>query len=130
MLPAYRVERGLEVGVILEVLEALDKAGVASPGDVVVATGKPRYLILSALKLLEELGFVEPIYSRGTHKIYRVSRLGYLLMELGIEGLRKAIEAELIVDKEHGSIGESQETVDSGSREVIESRPSEIPQEA
>jgi len=119
------------VGVILELLEALDRVGYASPGDVVVATGKPRYLVLSALKLLEELGFVEPIYSRGTHKIYRVSRLGRFVMEVGLDELRRVVEAELEVREGHGGdAGNTVEATSSHTQEAPASRATEISQEA
>jgi DNA-binding transcriptional ArsR family regulator len=131
MLPAYTAERGFEVGVILEVLEALDKAGVASPGDVVIATGKPRYLVLSALKLLEELGLVEPIYSRGTHRIYRVSRLGYLVMEVGLDGLRKILEDALdTVEGPANGMESPIEAIDGRSRGAPEGNVAEASQEA
>jgi hypothetical protein len=41
-----------------------------SPGDVVVATGLPRYLVLAMFQCLEALGVVEQVYSRGSYKVY------------------------------------------------------------
>lgn len=90
------------MSIILSILEALKEAGIAGPGDIVIATGKPRYLVLSTLKILEELGFVEAVYSRGTHRIYRVSALGLLVLEAGLKGLRDAVEAGLKVISEEG----------------------------
>jgi len=52
------------------VLEVLASREYVSPGDVVVATGLPRYLVLAMFQCLEALGVVEQVYSRGSYKVY------------------------------------------------------------
>lgn len=52
------------------VLEVLASREYVSPGDVVVATGLPRYLVLAMFQCLEALGLVEQVYSRGSYKVY------------------------------------------------------------
>ncbi len=78
------------------ILEALEKKGAANPGDIVAETGLPRYLVLAAFHVLHELGMIELIYSKGSHKVYRISEKGreYLHSEMitGGENL-EAIEA-------------------------------------
>ena len=55
---------------LIEILEAVTRSGYISPGDVVVATGLPRYLVLAAFQCLEALGIIEQVYSRGSYKVY------------------------------------------------------------
>jgi DNA-binding IclR family transcriptional regulator len=52
------------------VLEVLVSRDYVSPGDVVVATGLPRYLVLAMFQCLEALGVVEQVYGRGSYKVY------------------------------------------------------------
>ncbi len=90
---------------ILELLKALRGVGMASPGDMVAVTGMPRYLVLSAFKFMEELGLVDAVYSKGSHRIYRVSRLGEHLLDLGLDDLRLIIEEGLNAIEAHGGDG-------------------------
>lgn len=87
--------------VVLEVLRALREAGIASPGDLVASTGMPRYLVLSAFRCLEELGLVERVYAKGTHRAYRVSSLGLRILDAGLVALSDVIELgiEAIAEK-------------------------------
>lgn len=59
-------------------------AKLFTPGDIVVATGLPRYEVLAALHVFEDLGIVELVISKGNYKVYRLTKLG--------EKLYKALE--------------------------------------
>jgi len=59
-------------------------AKLFTPGDVVAATGLPRYEVLAALHVFEELGIIELVISKGNYKVYRLTKLG--------EKLYKALE--------------------------------------
>ncbi|MEM2550891.1 MAG: hypothetical protein QW168_01860 [Sulfolobales archaeon] len=59
-------------------------AKLFTPGDIVAATGLPRYEVLAALHVLEELGIIELVISKGNYKVYRLTKLG--------EKLYKALE--------------------------------------
>ena len=84
-----------EVKYILEVLSQ----GPASASDVVSTTRLPRYKVLSYIQLLEGLGFIRRLYSRGTYKIYSLTELGRRLLEAIREGISFRIE----VVREEGS---------------------------
>ena len=62
----------LEVKRILEVLEQRP----LSASDVVSLTSLPRYKVLAYIQVLEALGFLEKVYSKGTHRVYVLSDLG------------------------------------------------------
>lgn len=74
------------------ILEAI-KDGALNPGEVVVKTKLPRYEILAAFHILEELGLIETIYSKGSHKVYRLTSKG----EEILEGLEKGNTIDFIV---------------------------------
>lgn len=59
-------------------------ARLFTPGDIVTATGLPRYEVLAALHVFEELGIIELVISKGNYKVYRLTKLG--------EKLYKALE--------------------------------------
>lgn len=63
------------------ILSVLRELGPSSPSDVVVRAGLPRYLVLAAFQVLEELGLVRRIYDKGSHKVYVVSEEGAKLLE-------------------------------------------------
>lgn len=74
------------------------------PDDVVAATGLPRYKVLAYMQLLEALGFLDKVYSRGTYRVYTLSGLGREL--LGV--LRSNSVVHLVIVKENnGGIGDS-----------------------
>lgn len=85
------------MSVILRILESLEEAGVAGPGDLVSQTGLPRYKVLAVVKCLEELGLVEAVYSKGSYRLYRLSRLGARLLEEARAGVAvpEALESGL-----------------------------------
>ncbi|MCS7108060.1 MAG: hypothetical protein RMH77_06355 [Sulfolobales archaeon] len=56
------------------------KDRVVTPGDVVAATGLPRYEVLATFHILEALSLVELVNSKGNYRVYRLSGLGYKLL--------------------------------------------------
>ncbi len=58
------------------VLETLNKTGASNPGDIVSKTNLPRYLVLAAFQILEELEYVKCIYHKGSHKVYTITEKG------------------------------------------------------
>ena len=70
--------------ILRRILEAMIE-GPVSPSDVVTRTRLPRYMVLASFHILEALGYVELLYSRGTYKVYVLSSKGReLLEELGV----------------------------------------------
>lgn len=65
----------------MEILEAIAAADLVSPGDIVVKTGLPRYLILAAFQCLEALGLIEQVYVRGSYKVYTITMHGRKVLE-------------------------------------------------
>ena len=77
------------------ILEAI-KRGYINPGEAVVFTGLPRYEVLALFHILEELKLIETIYSKGSHKVYKLTEKG----EEILEALQKGYEIEIAVKKE------------------------------
>ena len=65
---------------LLEILEAL-RDRIASPSDVIAVTGLPRYEVLASFHVLEALGIIEIVYSRGNYKLYRLTSVGEKLLK-------------------------------------------------
>ncbi|MCS7098726.1 MAG: hypothetical protein RMH84_06550 [Sulfolobales archaeon] len=86
-------------------------AKLFTPGDIVVATGLPRYEVLAALHVFEELGIVEPLVSKGNYRVYRLTKLG--------EKLYRALEVSdgIAID----IVGAAPRAESSSTREVAES---------
>ena len=82
-------------GLLISILELLDRDGPTSPGDAVISLGAPRYRVLSAFHCLEELGLAAPLYSRGTYKIYTITERGRMLLRAAQEtgGLASALDS-------------------------------------
>jgi len=55
---------------LIKILRAILSTSLASPSDVVVKTGLPRYEVLAAFHILEALGVVKEVYSKGNHRLY------------------------------------------------------------
>lgn len=68
---------------IVKILKSLKEKGAANAGDIVNSTGLPRYYVLAAFQILHELGYIELIYSKGSHKVYRITDLGKDFLERG-----------------------------------------------
>ncbi len=51
-----------------------------TPGDVVAETGLPRYEVLATFHVLEALGLIDLVNSKGNYKVYRLSELGEKLL--------------------------------------------------
>ncbi|BBG24601.1 hypothetical protein [Sulfuracidifex tepidarius] len=71
--------------------------GHVNPGDVVAKSGLPRYEILSMFHILEGLGLIETIYSRGSHKVYRLTKKGAEILD----GLENGYNVEMTISKTH-----------------------------
>ena len=70
-----------------------------SPGDAAQKLNVPRYKVLATIQCLSELGFLEPLYSRGSYKIYQISLLGKNALEkLKSEGSLKDILEESLLN--------------------------------
>ncbi len=54
---------------------------VVTPGDVVAATGLPRYEVLATFHVLEALGIIELVNEKGNYRVYKVSGLGIKLLK-------------------------------------------------
>ncbi|QIW24280.1 hypothetical protein EWF20_09060 [Sulfolobus sp. S-194] len=77
------------------VLEAIKK-GHVNPGEVVVYSGLPRYEVLALFHVLEDLKLIETIYSKGSHKVYRLTEKGKEILN----ALEKGLEIEINVKKD------------------------------
>jgi hypothetical protein len=75
------------------ILEAIVSRDLVSPGDVVVETGLPRYLVLAAFQCLEALGILEPVFSRGSYKLYTPRPLARKLLDALKAGVRDPLLA-------------------------------------
>lgn len=75
--------------------------GHVNPGDVVAKSGLPRYEILSMFHILEGLGLIETIYSRGSHKVYRLTKKGTEILN----GLENGYGIEMTLSKEYKTGG-------------------------
>ncbi|MCE4628414.1 MAG: hypothetical protein F7C34_04620 [Desulfurococcales archaeon] len=84
-------------GLLVEILEYLEREGPQAPGDVVAALRAPRYRVLAAFHCLEELGLAVPLYSRGSYRIYQISEAGRQLLRQAQEqgGLALALQSAL-----------------------------------
>jgi DNA-binding IclR family transcriptional regulator len=83
------MEGSLTLRILREVMEA-----PLSPGDVAARLGAPRYRVLASFHILEELGLVERVYSKGSYKVYAATELGKAVLALASEGasLRDIVE--------------------------------------
>ncbi len=81
------------------ILSAL-KDRIASPSDVISATGLPRYEVLAAFHVLEALGLIETVYIRGNYKLYRLSKEGEKILSALLNGTKFTI----VVDEKEESL--------------------------
>jgi len=107
----------LEFKRILEVLEQRP----LSASDVVSLTGLPRYKVLAYMQILEALGFLEKVYSRGTYRVYTLSDLGRDALEV----LRTTNTIKLVVvspkveeEKQSANVGDIGVKVNEGAVEA------------
>lgn len=78
-------------------------AKLFTPGDIVAATGLPRYEVLAALHVFEELGIIELVISKGNYKVYRLSKLGEKLYKALEFSESPALDVEVSQDAPQGS---------------------------
>jgi len=80
---------------LLKILVSL-RNRIASPSDIIAATGLPRYEVLAAFHILEALDFVEPVYIRGNYKLYRLTNEGEKIVDALNSGRKFKIEIKPI----------------------------------
>jgi len=78
---------------LLKILISL-KDRIASPSDIIAATGLPRYEVLAAFHILEALNIVELVYIRGNYKLYKLSSEGEKLIKVLEKSERYSIEVK------------------------------------
>ncbi len=102
-------------GVVLSILEALESEPLG-PGDLASRLGLPRYRVLGIVHALEELGFVEKIYGRGSYKLYILSGSGRALLSASRRGveLREALARALEQAVERPGGGQAESINNSG----------------
>ncbi|AWR97087.1 hypothetical protein DFR86_05595 [Acidianus sulfidivorans JP7] len=83
-----------ELKIILESI----RDGAVNPGEVVIRTKIPRYEVLAIFHVLEGLGLISTIYSKGSHKVYKLTKKG----EEILNGMEKGYEIEVIA-KSHNN---------------------------
>jgi len=77
---------------LVAILREIVSGRLVGPGDVVVRTGLPRYEVLGAFHVLEALGVIEAVYSRGNHKLYSPRPVAEKLLEVLEEGVSDPLE--------------------------------------
>ncbi|ABM80375.1 hypothetical protein [Hyperthermus butylicus] len=78
---------------LISILKVIVSRDVVSPGDVVVETKLPRYLVLAAFQCLEALGIVEPVFTKGSYKLYTARSHAKKLLEALLAGAEDPILA-------------------------------------
>ncbi len=73
-------------GLLLKILEVLEREGPLSPGDVAQRLAEPRYKVLASFHCLRELGLISEVYSKGSYKVFRVSIVGEALLKEAARG--------------------------------------------
>ncbi len=76
------------------ILEAL-RDRIASPSDVIAVTGLPRYEVLASFHILEALGIITVVYARGNYKLYKLTEVGYELLNALSQGLDFVLKVEV-----------------------------------
>jgi DNA-binding transcriptional ArsR family regulator len=76
---------------------------VVTPGDVVAATGLPRYEVLATFHVLEALGIIELVNEKGNYRVYKLSGLGLKLLK----ALESAEGLEIDVVTTSGEVAEA-----------------------
>jgi len=86
--------------IIKDILLNFEETGAMSPGDVAQKLNVPRYKVLATIQCLADLGFLDPLYSRGSYKIYQISLLGKKVLDkLKSEDSLKEILEESILEE-------------------------------
>ena len=99
------------------ILESL-RDRIATPSDIIAQTGLPRYEVLASFHILEALGIVSIVYSRGNYKLYSLTDIGRELLEVLNSGKEFRLR---VLPIEHASQEEGVAQVPEASEsEVIE----------
>jgi len=91
---------------LVEMLNAL-KDRIASPSDVIAYTGLPRYEVLASFHVLEALGLIEIVYSRGNYRLYRLTSKGEQVLRALKEGKEVVVSVVDKVSEEHEILEQS-----------------------
>ncbi len=85
---------------LLKLLNAL-RDRIASPSDIVTSTDLPRYEVLAAFHVLEALGLVKLVYSRGNYKLYQLTNEGIEVLKALENG--KKFKLKVVIEKSTGA---------------------------
>ncbi|GEM_PF-2031300 len=87
---------------------------VVTPGDVVAATGLPRYEVLATFHVLETLGLIEIILEKGNYRVYKLTKLGLKLL--------RALESanSVLIDVVTDDSSETPTSIHESAGEVVE----------
>jgi DNA-binding transcriptional ArsR family regulator len=91
-----------------------------TPGDIVASAGLPRYEVLAALHILEELGVIELVIAKGNYRVYRLSKLGEKLYK-ALEAGQDLVRSVGVAESEGGKVSETPTEVTASSPLVAES---------
>ena len=88
---------------LIRILEVLTSRDIVAPGDVVVETGLPRYMVLAVMQCLEALGVIEQVYAKGSHKLYAATPLAAKLLHALKAGATRPVEELVEASASHGA---------------------------
>ena len=93
-------------GIVVAILREIGSEGPVSPGDAAARLGLPRYKVLAAFHVLEELGLIERVYSKGSYRIYSLTLAGRKLLEAVARGASPAsiVESAILAAAEPGEV--------------------------
>ncbi|MGC9112668.1 transcriptional regulator [Acidilobus sp.] len=66
---------------VIDLLELFKEKGPLSPGDVSQQLNMPKYKALAMVSCLSSMGLLEPLYIKGSYKIYKISLAGQQFLE-------------------------------------------------
>ncbi|MFP3171782.1 MAG: transcriptional regulator [Acidilobus sp.] len=70
---------------IIDLLGLFKEHGPLSAGDVSQRLNIPKYKALAVVSCLSSLGLLEPLYVKGSYKIYKISALGEQFLEKALK---------------------------------------------
>lgn len=93
---------------IIDLLELFKEKGPLSPGDVSQQLNMPKYKALAMVSCLSNMGLLEPLYVKGSYKIYKISLVGQQFLEkAGKAGTAAAAMEDILLAQQ--AIHESQQ---------------------
>lgn len=94
---------------LVTVLSSL-RGYIASPSDIVLKTGLPRYEVLGVLHALEALDLVSIVHSRSNYKLYTLSETGERVLDALLSGMSLK---DLLAPENQGREAEAPRTASS-----------------